>query len=512
MQANQQFFFIQKIFSISLITFVSRIFGLVREVVITALLGTSLYSDAFYLAYAIPNLFRRFTAEGAVLTTFIPVFTKLRKKKGAQQTMHFSRDFFWSLAFVLGIFCLLFLVFTPWLISNIFARGFSGLVFEQSIFLTRIMFIYILLISLTAVYQSILNYHFIFYPSAFSPILLNIIIIIGGFSFGDSIDKAALGLSLGVVLGGVAQFLYLHFSVGRLQYCIWGKIKLFDQQVLSVFRKMLGGIFSAGIYQINIIIGYTIASGLDVGSITSLTISNRIIEFTLGILIVSITTVLLPQLAKLVVEKKIELVKQKLQEALLLSSFVTIPATIGLLLTGEYIIRILFFRGEFDERSVLLTIQVLVFHGLGLFFIAWNRIFTANLHSFQLFRRPAYLAFFAMLVNVFFCWWGVQFFSHAAIALASSISQAFLLILNLCFIPRQLGRFWNKIFFMQIGKQVLASGVLFFILYFLQKILVLENIYFNFFILFFISILTYFVICFVLKVSELKNILVIFQR
>ena len=112
---------------------------------------TTLYSDAFYLAYAIPNLFRRFTAEGAMLTTFIPNFTKLYKEKGELRAKEFTRNFFWTLFFLLLLFCVLFILAAPWIISNLLASGFEGLVLEQSIFLTRLMFFYILLISLTAI-------------------------------------------------------------------------------------------------------------------------------------------------------------------------------------------------------------------------------------------------------------------------------------------------------------------------------------------------------------------------
>jgi putative peptidoglycan lipid II flippase len=510
MKNTEKTFFLKKVFSIGIITFVSRVFGLLREMVITALLGTSLYSDAFYLAYAIPNLFRRFSAEGAMLSTFIPVFTKLHQTD-QNYAKKFSANFFWSLALLLTVFCLVFLFFTPQLLSNVFARGFQGATLEQSIFFTRIMFFYILLISLTAVYQSILNYHSLFFPSAFSPVLLNIVIIIGGLVIGRKTENAALGLSIGVLLGGLTQLLYSHFSAYKLQYPFFRKITLFDKEVRRAFRKMLGGIFSAGIYQLNIIIGYSIASSLYTGSIASLTISNRLIEFSLGILIVSITTVLLPQLAKLVAAKKISLAKEKLQEALLFSSFITLPATIGLLLTGEYIIRILFFRGNFGEHSVELTNQALLFHTAGLFFIAWNRILTSNLHSFQLFQKPAIIAFFAMLLNVFLCLQTVQVLGHAAIALASSASQAFMLILHLFVIPKELKNIFSKQFLSQFFRQILASLLLFFVIYFLQNKL-FENLYLKFFSLLLISVLTYFAICYLLKIRELKNIFLILKK
>ncbi len=511
MQKKESSFFLKKIFSISFVSLISRIFGLLREIVITFLLGASIYSDAFYLAYAIPNLFRRFTAEGAMLTTFIPVFTKLHQEQGAAKAKKFAKNIFWSLFLLLSIFCILFILFSPWIIANIFARGFQGLALEQSIFLNRLLFSYILLISLSAIYQSILNFHNIFFPSAFSPILLNIAIIFCGLVFGKSVEKATLGLSVGVILGGLAQFIYSHFAVVKLKYSIWGQITIFDKEVRQTFKKMLGGLFSAGIYQINIIIGYIIASQLYAGSITSLTLSNRLIEFTLGILIVSITTILLPQLTKFIVSGKIDLAKAKLRESLLLGSFISFPATVGLILTGESIIRILFLRGEFDENSVHLTSQALMFHSVGLFFIAWNRIFTANLHSSQHFKKPAYLAFFAMLVNAVLCWQGVEFFGHAAIALANSLSQVFLLLLHLFTIPKKMKPLWNSQFFSQFIRQILANVILLIMICFwIDKLS--QNLYLQFLSLFFIALLTYFCACYLLKVRELKNILLLFKN
>ena len=345
-QQNNQSPLLKKVLGIGAITFLSRIFGLVREIVITSLLGTTLFSDAFYLAYAIPNLFRRFTAEGAMLTTFIPNFTKVYKEKGALRAKEFARNFFWTLFFILLLFCVLFILAAPWVISNFLAAGFSGLVLEQSIFLTRLMFFYILLISLTAIYQGILNYHSIFIPSAFSPVLLNIAIIVLGLSLGSSIQQAALGLALGVLIGGIAQLFFSHIFIHKQGYKLWGRFTFKDETVGNVFRKMLPGFFSAGIYQINIIISYFIASSLYTGAITSLTLSNRILELILGVLVVSITTVLLPQLASLVARQNFAQAQKKL--ALLLT---TLPTVGFLIFTGKDIIQILFLRGVEDLSS-----------------------------------------------------------------------------------------------------------------------------------------------------------------
>ena len=508
-QQNNQSPLLKKVLGIGAITFLSRIFGLVREIVITSLLGTTLYSDAFYLAYAVPNLFRRFTAEGAMLTTFIPNFTKIYKEKGTVRAKEFARNFFWTLFFLLLLFCVLFILAAPWIISNLLASGFEGLVLEQSIFLTRLMFFYILLISLTAIYQGILNYHSIFIPSAFSPVLLNIAIIVLGLSLGSSIQQAALGLALGVLIGGIAQLFFSHIFIHKQGYKLWGRFTFKDETVGDVFRKMLPGFFSAGIYQINIVISYFIASSLYTGAITSLTLSNRLLELVLGVLVVSITTVLLPQLSSLIARQNFTQAQKKLKTALLLTSFLTLPVTIGLIFTGKDIIQILFLRGEFNQNSLELTFKALLFHAPGLFFISWNRILTASMHSMQLFKRTAYLAFCAMLLNAALCWYAAPILGHSGIALASSVSQIFLFVLNLFYLPKKLRYIFRLDFLYRFLKQLLPLALLILVLYqlsFWQT----SNVYFHFSASFVISCLTYFASCYLLRVKELnefKNIL-----
>ncbi len=504
-QQDNQSLLLKKVFGVGAITFLSRIFGLLREIVITSLLGTTLYSDAFYLAYAVPNLFRRFTAEGAMLTTFIPNFTKIYKEKGELRAKEFARNFFWTLFFLLLLFCVLFITAAPWIIGNFLAAGFEGLVLEQSIFLTRVMFFYILLISLTAIYQGILNYHSVFIPSAFSPVLLNIAIVVLGLFLGDSIQNAVLGLALGVLLGGVVQLSFSHIFIHKQGYKFWRKFTFKDETVRDVFRKMLPGFFSAGIYQINIVISYFIASSLYTGAITSLTLSNRLLELVLGVLVVSITTVLLPQLSSLIVKKNFIQAQKKLKTTLLLTSFITLPITVGLIFTGKDIIQILFLRGEFNQNSLELTFKALLFHAPGLFFISWNRILTASMHSMQFFKRTAYLAFGAMLVNAILCWYSAPLIGHAGIALSSSVSQAFLFLLNLFFLPKKLKSAFHLDFFFNFLKQLLPLALLILVLYwfsFWQT----TNVYFHFFASLLISCLTYFISCYFIRVKELKKI------
>lgn len=503
---------LKKIFSISAITFLSRILGLFREITITSLLGTTIYSDAFYLAYAIPNLFRRFTAEGAMLSTFIPRITKLNQTKGEIRTREFIKNFFWCLFLLLIIFCIFFILTAPWLISNFFAIGFEGIVLEQNIFLTRLMFSYIFLISIAAFYQGILNTHDIFIPSAFSPLLLNIAIIICGITIGNTAKEATIGLAIGVILGGLAQVLYPQFYIWKLKYQLLGKFNLLDKEVITTLKLMLPGLFSAGIYQLNIVISYMISSQLYSGSITSLTLSNRLMELVLGVLVVSVTTVLLPQLSNLIAKNKITLAVSKLQDSLLLTSFLTLPASVGLIFVGKDLISILFLRGEFTQQSVLLTYQALFFHSFGLFFIAWNRILTTAFHSLQHFKLTAYLAFGALLINGFFCFWLPTFMGHSGVALANSLSQLFLLLLNIIYLPQKLKKALTNNFILPFFKQLLSIAAMILVIWFIYKFFKIESVYFRFATILLFSSLTYLAISYFLKIKEQKEILLLLKR
>jgi len=162
---------------VSLITLFSRILGLVREIVKAALLGTSYYSDAFTLAFTIPNLFRRMTAEGAMSSAFIPVFNEILHEEGEKRAFDFAKNFFWLFTMALILFSLLFIISAPWLIRYVFAPGFTSEPQQLTVLLTRYMFIYIVFISLAAILQGVLNSFAVFWISSLTPVLLNISII-----------------------------------------------------------------------------------------------------------------------------------------------------------------------------------------------------------------------------------------------------------------------------------------------------------------------------------------------
>src|SRR3989339_694290 len=204
--------FLTKVSQVSGITFLSRIRGLLREMTSAHFLGTSFYADAFALAFSLPNLFRRLTAEGAMTNALIPVFCELDETQGRSRALEFAKNFFWLSTLLLVAFCALFILFADFMVAEVFARGFTGEALSATVLLTRVMFGYILLISLAAVVQGVLNGIGVFWVSSFTPLLLNLAMIGSAYLLSPYFANPALPFALGVMLGGALQ---LGFQIDR---------------------------------------------------------------------------------------------------------------------------------------------------------------------------------------------------------------------------------------------------------------------------------------------------------
>ncbi len=423
---------------VSLITLFSRILGLLREMVKAALLGTSYYSDAFTLAFTFPNLFRRLTAEGAMTAAFVPIFTELLQKEGEKRAFTFARNFFWLFTIVLVLFSLLFIISAPWLIRYVFAIGFDGEPLHLTVILTRYMFFYIVFISLAAVLQGILNSFSVFWVSSLTPVLLNISIIGCAVVFAPRLSNPTFGFAIGVLMGGAIQLLFQIPAAKRLGFRLFSGFRFSDPSIRKALMLMLPTLFGTGIYQINIIISNLIASTLDEGSISSLNFSNRLLELIIGIFVVSITTVFLPRFATLFNEQRLDEMGSDLQKIMGLTSFITIPATIGVLMISEEIITLLFARGMFDATSVTLTAGALRFHILGLTFISWNRILLTFFQAGRWLKQTVLIAGVVLVVNAISAFIFSRSAGHLGIAGANSLSQIIQTVLLVLYLHRLL--------------------------------------------------------------------------
>lgn len=385
---------------VSFFTILSRIAGLVRDVLVSRLLGTSHAADAFNLAFRIPNLLRRLTAEGATSAAFIPVFSSEDQKHGRKAAMLFAANCLSLALAIMALLTVLGIVFAPSII-RIYAWGFHETAgkAELTVLLTRIMFPYMLLISLAALGMGILNSVHVFGPPAAGPILLNLTIIGSALTIAPRLQEPAVALAGGVVVGGILQVLLQVPALIKagLPYR-WG----WDYRhpaIRRMARLLLPGMLGLGVTQINALVGSAFASMAGEGAVTAYYLSDRLLEFLLGVYAIAISTAILPVLSRQAIEGNWKDYSSLFSLALRLVTFLAIPASVGLALLRIPIISTLFEHGRFDSTSSQLTATPLLFSAAGLTAIAALKIIVPAYYARQDTRTPVATAVVAMVVN-----------------------------------------------------------------------------------------------------------------
>jgi len=406
----------------SFFTIISRLLGYMRDILIAVFLGAGPLADAFFVAFRIPNTFRRLFSEGTFNAAFVPSYSSINNKKKSE---NFANNIFSLL--ILGLLSLVFLIeiFMPIFVFLI-APGFEGdnSKMELAITLTRITFPFLLFVSLASFLSAILNSHNKFAAASAAPIILNIFLILV-LIFGKMLeDQLVYYLSYAVTISGITQFIFLYFFVKKnykpqfkFSFKIDGKIKLF-------FKKLLPSIFSSGVTQINILVGTIIAS-FQASAVSYLYYADRIYQINLAIAGIAIGTVILPQLSKHVQNKKKEKIHLIQNKALELSLFLSIPAAIALLIASEEIISSLFGYGSFDQESVKKSAQALFYFGLGLPAFSLIKIFSTFFFARHETKIPFYISLISVLLNIFI---SIIFFKEIGfliIPIATTISSWF---------------------------------------------------------------------------------------
>jgi putative peptidoglycan lipid II flippase len=405
-----------------LVTFISRIFGLMREWLRGYLLGTSGSSDAFAMAFMFPNLLRRLVGEGAMTAAFVPVFSDYLVKEETEAREEFVSTFF-TAVLCFGVFIVVLVIFiAP--VLKFFLPQFTRVPgkIDLTVLLTRLMFPYILFISLAALNQSILNTYRVFVPSAATPILLNISIIVIGLSLGFRLKDPGIALGIGVIIGGILQFTFQLPFLWKRDIKYRFSFHFGNPGVKKVVLLMLPGTIGAGVYQINTLVSQFIAASLEEGSVAALRFSNVLVEVVLGIFIISISTVILPALSEKASRGDREGMKEGLSYALRLVYLITVPAAIGLVVLRLPIIRMLFQYGRFGERSTYMVAYALLFHAPGIVGTGSTRIIVQMFFSMKDTRTPVYVAAVVMTVNLILCFLLSVSLRLGGIALAGSIS------------------------------------------------------------------------------------------
>jgi len=405
-------------------TLLSRILGLVRDMVFAHIFGSGFVADAFFVAFRIPNLLRKLFAEGSLTAAFVPVFSDYLVQKGKKEAFQLSNRVLSCLLIVLVFVTLLGILLSP-LIVKISAYGFTSVPdkFNLTVILTRIMFPYILLISIVAFFMGVLNTFGHFAAPAAAPILLNAFIIICAVYLSPLLKTPIIGVGIGVILGGIAQVLLQIPFVKGFGFNFSFEPVFKDEGVKRIGKLALPTLFGAAVYQLNQVIGTLLASFLEEGSVSWLYYADRLVQFPLGIFGVAMGTVSLASLSRHAANNDWATYNKTLAQAMGLLIFTSVPATFGLLVLGEPIVRLFFERGRFTHYDTLMTNKALWAYGVGLLAYSQIRVLVSAFFALKDTRTPVYVATFALVLNFLAGIILMRPFGHTGLALALSIAS-----------------------------------------------------------------------------------------
>jgi putative peptidoglycan lipid II flippase len=408
----------------------SRVTGLVRDIVFAQVLGSGLLADAFFVAFRIPNFFRRIFAEGAFSAAFVPVYSEYETHGGEARAKAFLDLMFGRLCLILLVVTVLGVIGAPTLVI-ILAPGFQGdpEKFQSTIDALRFTFPYLFFISLVAMAGGILNTRDRFSVPALTPLLLNICLIGAVFLLVPRFENSAVALGLGVLIAGVVQFgfqvPFLHLE-RRLPMPRFRRRNPEDQSgidgVRKVYRLMLPAIFGVSVAQLNLLINTILASFLVTGSVSWLYYSDRLMELPLGIFGIALATVILPALSKQHANGSAAEFSRTLDWALRLACLVSVPASVALAVLAEPLMIVLFQYGEFSPRDAEMAGRSLVAFAVGLLALVWVKVLAPGFFARQDTKTPVKAGVIAVVVNIVFSLLLIRPLGHAGLAYALSIA------------------------------------------------------------------------------------------
>ncbi len=495
----------------SFYTLISRISGYLRDILIAIFLGSGPVADAFFVAFRIPNTFRRLFGEGSFNAAFVPSYSK-ELVKGKRKSENFANNIFNLLTIFLLALVLLVELFMPVFVSLI-APGFKSNPekFALATQLTKITFPFILFVSLASFFSAILNSHNRFAAASAAPIILNLVMI-GILVFGKILgEKLVIFLSYGISIAGFIQAFFLVIFVKRFfepklefNFNISKNVKLF-------FKKLLPSIFSSGVTQINILVGTIIAS-FQASAVSILYYADRIYQINLAIAGIAIGTVILPKLSFYIQQNK-KLDIDKIQnKSLELSLLLSLPAMLALIIANEEIVSSLFGYGSFDEISVKNSAKALLYFSIGLPAFALIKIFSSFIFARDNTKIPFYFSTVSVFINILISVYYFKDLGFIIIPIATSISSWVNSIFLYIYLHKEDYFKINKKLIIQIIRVAISTIIMGILLqnlisYFDSELSFENNYKFIYlFVIVILSILIYFVVSLITKAFKLSDI------
>ncbi|MET3560716.1 putative peptidoglycan lipid II flippase [Bartonella japonica] len=397
---------IKKIATVASGTLMSRIFGFIREMLMAAALGTGPVSDAFNAAFRFPNTFRRFFAEGAFNTAFIPLFAKKIAEDGQESACKFAEEVFGVLFSLLLLLTITMEFSMPFLVRTIIAPGFTedATKFNATIHFTAIMFPYLTCMSLAAMMGGMLNALRRYFIAAVAPLFLNILLIgVLAYAWIYQLDTWHIGLNLswGVLAAGVLQLTLIAIALRQSGMKIFLRRPRFSPNVCKLLNLAFPAAITGGITQINLLINTNIASSQS-GAVSSLMYADRLYQLPLGVIAIAVATVLLPELTRALRSKKDKETHDLQNRSIELTLLLTLPASLAFLLLSSPIVSLLFERGQFTSESTYYVAQLLELYGLGLPAFVLIKVLIPNFFAHEDTKTPMIFTGICVFINISF--------------------------------------------------------------------------------------------------------------
>ena len=408
--------------AVSSITMISRVLGFVRDTILARVFGAGIATDAFFIAFKLPNLLRRIFAEGAFSQAFVPILAEYKTQQGEEATRTFVAYVSGLLTLILALVTTIGILAAPWVVWAT-APGFvdSAEKYELTTSLLRVTFPYILLISLSSLVGAILNTWNRFSVPAFTPTLLNVAMIAFAVLLTPYFDPPIMALAWGVLAGGLAQLLYQLPALKKIGMLVLPRLSLRDTGVWRVLKQMLPAILGVSVSQISLIINTIFASFLVAGSVSWMYYADRLMELPSGVLGVALGTILLPTLAKTYANQDREEYSRILDWGLRLCFLLVLPCTLALGILAEPLTVALFQYGKFSAFDAAMTQRALVAYSVGLMAIILVKVLAPGFYAQQNIRTPVKIAVFTLVCTLLLNLALVGPLAHAGLALAISL-------------------------------------------------------------------------------------------
>ncbi|MDH4262121.1 MAG: murein biosynthesis integral membrane protein MurJ [Spirochaetia bacterium] len=419
----------------SLYTMLSRLLGLARDSLKAYAFGTSAYAVAFDIAFRIPNMLRNLVAEGALSQSFLPIYDQY-KHKDIKEAHLASGIVITLFTIILSVLSLIVWFLTPILLPYLLSELKNDIHLSNlTIELTRILFPYILLMSLISIYMAIQYSHGLFWAASVGPALLNGVVIVtfGGYlwyakHFQDNIPDAEYLIylfSYTTILAAIVQLIFQVLVTRRHNTSPRFSFKFKHPVVKNLYNMMLPASLGSAVQELAQLIDIFLATSVSYiipGAVAALTYSHRLIHLPMGIFGIAISTASMPQFSRLFVEKRVDEFKESIWTAIGLNFFLILPAAIGMVIYAVPIIGLLFERGEFDKNSTHITAIALIYYAPGILAFSLQKLFMSSMYAQKNSKDPAMITIGVLIINIALCLILMKYLYHAGLALASTIA------------------------------------------------------------------------------------------